>query len=75
MQSLDFGRYALSICAAAAMFAGCGGSQPLIASPGSIPQRAGQPLPSAFAQLDANAVHSDRALGWLSMLGRKICST
>jgi hypothetical protein len=39
MKSLDFGRYALSVGAAAAWLAGCGGSQPPIAAPGAMPQR------------------------------------
>jgi uncharacterized repeat protein (TIGR03803 family) len=34
MRSVDFGRYALSSCFAAAMLAGCSGSQPPIAAPG-----------------------------------------
>jgi hypothetical protein len=34
----DFGRNALSICAAVAFLAGCGGSQPPIGAPGAIPQ-------------------------------------
>ena len=38
MRSLGLGRYALSICAAAAMLAGCGGSQPPIGAPGAMPQ-------------------------------------
>jgi hypothetical protein len=33
-----FSRYALSICAAAAFLAGCGGSQPPISEPGAMPQ-------------------------------------
>jgi uncharacterized repeat protein (TIGR03803 family) len=33
-----FGRYALSICVAAAFLAGCGGSQPPIGAPGVAPQ-------------------------------------
>jgi hypothetical protein len=37
MKSLDFGRYALSVGAAAAWLAGCGESQP-IGAPGAIPQ-------------------------------------
>jgi sugar lactone lactonase YvrE len=36
MKSLDFGRYALCNCAAAALLAACGGSQPPIAAPGSL---------------------------------------
>ncbi len=37
MKSREFSRFALSICAAAAMLAGCGGSQPPIAAPGAMP--------------------------------------
>ena len=37
MRSLDFGRYALCICAAIAMLAGCSGSQPPIGAPGAMP--------------------------------------
>ena len=32
-------RYALSSCVAAAMFSGCGGSQPPIGAPGAMPER------------------------------------
>lgn len=53
MKSLGFGRYALSICAAAVMLAGCGGSQPSIAGPGAMPQ--------AFA----SATHADRGKSWM----------
>lgn len=38
MKSLDLGRYALSIDAAAALLAGCGSSQPPIGVPGATPQ-------------------------------------
>jgi hypothetical protein len=38
MKSLDFSRYAVSACAAVAMLAGCGGSQPPIGLPGATPQ-------------------------------------
>jgi hypothetical protein len=38
MKSLGFGRYALCSCVAAAMLAGCGGSQPPIGAPGAMPQ-------------------------------------
>jgi hypothetical protein len=38
MKSLDVGRFLLSSCVAAAMFAGCGGSQPPIGAPGAMPQ-------------------------------------
>jgi hypothetical protein len=37
MRGLDFSRYALTGCVAAAMLAGCGGSQPPI-SPAGTPQ-------------------------------------
>ncbi len=37
MRSLGLGRYALSSCAAAALLAGCGGSQPSIGAPGALP--------------------------------------
>ena len=38
MKSLDLGRWTLCSCVAAAMLAGCGGSQPPITLPGAIPQ-------------------------------------
>ena len=38
MRSLDFGRYALCSCMAAAMLAGCGASQPPIGAQGTMPQ-------------------------------------
>jgi sugar lactone lactonase YvrE len=38
MKRSAFGRYALSICAAVAMLAGCGGSQPPIGALGAMPQ-------------------------------------
>ncbi len=38
MKSLRLGRYALCSRVAAAMLAGCGGSQPPIGAPGAIPQ-------------------------------------
>jgi hypothetical protein len=38
MKSLDFGRYALCICVAVAMLAGCGGSQTPVGAPGTMPQ-------------------------------------
>jgi hypothetical protein len=38
MRTSDFSRYTLSSCVAAAMLAGCGGSQPPIAAPGTMPQ-------------------------------------
>jgi hypothetical protein len=38
MKNLDFSRYALSACAAVAMLAGCGGSQPPTGAPGAMPQ-------------------------------------
>jgi hypothetical protein len=53
MKSLDFSRCALSICAAAAMLAGCGGSQPPIGAPG------------AMAQTSAIATHAERGKSWM----------
>ena len=38
MKNLEFGRITLSSCVAAAMLAGCGGSQPPIGAPGAVPQ-------------------------------------
>jgi hypothetical protein len=38
MKNLDFSRYVLSACAAVAIFAACGGSQPPIGAPGAMPQ-------------------------------------
>jgi hypothetical protein len=38
MRNPQFSFYALSICVAAAMLAGCGGSQTLIGAPGAMPQ-------------------------------------
>jgi hypothetical protein len=38
MSSLGLGTYALSSCVAAAMLAGCGGSQPPIGAPGAMPR-------------------------------------
>jgi hypothetical protein len=53
MKSLDFGRCALGICAAAAMLAGCGGSQPPIGAPGAMPQAS------------ALATHAERGTSWM----------
>ncbi|MGP8100872.1 MAG: peptidase S8 [Candidatus Cybelea sp.] len=77
MKSLDFGRYALSSCVAAAMLAGCGGSQPPIGAPGLTQSDALQlhaPIHAcngsrlARAQCDAliesSSVHADTPTGW-----------
>jgi hypothetical protein len=40
MKSIDFSRYAVSISIAAALLAGCGGSQPPVAAPGATSQQA-----------------------------------
>jgi hypothetical protein len=53
MKSLDFGRYTLSSCVAAAMLAGCGGSQPPMSAPGAMPQTY------------ARATQADRAKSWM----------
>jgi hypothetical protein len=44
MRNLDFGRYMLSRCMAAALLAGCGGSQPPIGAPGATAQVKGESL-------------------------------
>jgi hypothetical protein len=51
--SLTLGRYAISICAAAAMLTGCGGSQPPIGTPGAMPQSS------------ANATHAAHGGSWM----------
>lgn len=38
LRTSDFSHYTLGICAAAAMLAGCGGSQPPLGAPASVPQ-------------------------------------
>jgi hypothetical protein len=53
VKSLDFRRYALSSCVAAAMLVGCGGSQPPIGAPGAMPQTS------------AIATHVDRGKSWM----------
>jgi hypothetical protein len=53
MSSLDFGRCALSSCMAAALLAGCGGSQPPIGTPGAMPQSS------------ANATHAAHGGSWM----------
>jgi hypothetical protein len=50
MMGLNLGRYALSSCVAAAMLAGCGGSQPPIGAPGAMQQSSA--LQSQSAQRD-----------------------
>jgi len=40
MKSLDLSRFALSMGVAAALLAACGGSQPPIGAPGTMPQSA-----------------------------------
>ena len=53
MKSLDFGRFALSMGVAAAMLAGCGGSQSPIGAPG------------ATAQSPAIATHAELGGSWM----------
>jgi hypothetical protein len=53
MKSLDFSHCALSICAAAVMLAGRGGSQPPIGAPGRMPQTS------------TLATHADRGKSWM----------
>jgi hypothetical protein len=53
MKSFDFGRYAFSATIAAALLAGCGGSQPPIGGTGTMPQG------RAFA------THAARGVSWI----------
>jgi len=53
VRSSDSGRYTLISCAAAAMLAGCGGSQPPIGAPGAAPQSR------------AVAMHAARGKSWM----------
>jgi hypothetical protein len=53
MKSFDFRRFALSISAAIAFLAGCGGSQPPIGAPGTMPQG------------HAIATHAQRGGSWM----------
>jgi hypothetical protein len=53
MRVLDFSRHALTSCAAVAMLAGCGGSQPPIGASGTMPQTW------------ANATHAERGKSWM----------
>ncbi len=54
MRIRGFNRYAASSCVAAALLAGCGGSQPPIATPGAMPQS------------PAIATHAARGTSWWS---------
>ena len=58
MRISDFGRYALSICAAAAFLAGCGVSQPPIGQPGA--------MPLTSAQQSQSAQRYDRGGSWMA---------
>jgi hypothetical protein len=53
MKRLDFDRVTLCSCVAAALLAGCGGSQPPIGAPGETPQTS------------AIAAHADRGTSWM----------
>jgi hypothetical protein len=53
MKSLDFSRRELLCCVAAAMLAGCGGSQPPIGAPGTMPQAL------------TIAAHAERGTSWM----------
>ena len=52
MRSLGFGRYAFNSCVAAAMLAGCGGSQPPIGAPGAIPQSRAISMHTTYGDID-----------------------
>jgi hypothetical protein len=53
MKVLNLSRYALCSCVAAAMLAGCGGSQPPIGAPGAMPQAS------------TNGTHAARGWSWM----------
>src|SRR5579863_3360857 len=61
MKDLEFGRITLSSCVAAAMLAGCGGSQPAIGAPGAMPQTS------------ALAAHAGRGTSW--MIGAPVATS
>jgi hypothetical protein len=64
MKTLDFGRRGLGICVAAAMLAGCGGSQPAIGgAPGVIPQKANELPPDRGATRSTLLYVSDSGAG------------
>jgi hypothetical protein len=53
VRALRLSRFTLSSCVAAALLAGCGGSQPPIGAPGAVPQAS------------AIATHADRGKSWM----------
>ena len=59
MRSLDLNRFALSVCVATVMLAGCGGSQPPIGAPGAMPQSAARKTSSQdllYADTDSGMI-------------------
>jgi hypothetical protein len=58
MKSLELNRYVLSIGAAAALLAGCGGSRPPMGAPGTMPQ---SPAITQHADRDGSWMASDAA--------------
>jgi hypothetical protein len=60
MKSLEFSRFALSVGAAAALLAGCGGSQPPIGAPGVMPQTS------------ATTQHASRGKSWMLPEAQKV---
>ena len=56
MMSLNLGRYALCGAVAAALLAGCGGSQPPIGAPGAMPQS---------SALQSQSAQRDRSGSWM----------
>jgi uncharacterized repeat protein (TIGR03803 family) len=57
MKSLEFGRYAASSCVAAAMLAGCGGSQSPIGAPGALPHALGIASSSTAHRTSGSSYH------------------
>jgi uncharacterized repeat protein (TIGR03803 family) len=57
-----FSRDALGICAAIALLAGCGGSQPLISAPGTMPHQSVIRADAISRHIDGNTLSSYRVL-------------
>src|ERR1700691_2259068 len=78
MRFLGSGLYVLSACAAAAMLAGCGGSQPPIGAPGALPQTANSGGDVIYAINDSQTLvltyPQGQVVGKIDSGGNGICS-
>jgi hypothetical protein len=79
MRDLDFGRWALGICVAAAMLAGCGGSQPPIAGPDAMSARSGsthrQPRQTSGSSQDLLYIQTTQSIVIVSISTWQIVGT